>query len=99
MKRGKNKEPWAAADPSHGCIVCGSPYIHIHHVFYGTANRKLSEQYGYKIPLCQMHHTGPEGIHFKRELDLFWKKAAQVDFESKFGTRDDFRKTFGRSYL
>ena len=96
MKRGK--KPWA---PGLGdtCVVCGSPNIELHHVIYGTANRALSESFGYVIPLCREHHTGKCGIHFDKVLDLHWKQEAQRDFERRHGTREDFIKVFGRNYL
>ena len=31
------------------CFVCGTNLnLHSHHIFFGTANRKLSEKYGMK---------------------------------------------------
>lgn len=80
------------------CIVCGKP-AERHHIFFGTANRRKSEQYGYVIPLCPEHHRGNKGIHFDREFDLSIKRIAQRDFEKRFGSRDDFRREFGKSYL
>lgn len=81
------------------CVVCGRPGADRHHIFFGTANRKKSEQYGYVIGLCREHHTGAHGIHFDREFDLSVKRIAQKNFEKRFGTRDDFRREFGKSYL
>ncbi len=81
------------------CIVCGAPNAERHHIFFGTANRRKSEQYGYVIPLCAEHHRGNKGIHFDREFDLKVKRIAQKDFEKRFGSRDDFRREFGKSYL
>ena len=53
------------------CLVCGTPYnLHSHHLFSGTANRKLSEQYGLKVWLCAHHHNmSNEGVHFNKKLD------------------------------
>ena len=28
------------------CFFCKSPYVHKHHIFYGTANRRLSDEDG-----------------------------------------------------
>lgn len=81
------------------CMICGLPYVEHHHIFYGTANRKISDRYGYIIPLCKRHHTGDEGVHFNRKLDLELKEMAQKHFEQHYGTREDFIKTFGRNYL
>lgn len=81
------------------CFVCGSPYVQIHHIFYGTANRKISDRYGYVLPLCQEHHTGQTGVHFNKDMDLHFKRLAQEHYEANHGTREDFRREFGKSYL
>ena len=81
------------------CYVCGSPYVQIHHILYGVANRKISDKYGYIVPLCIDHHTGNNGVHFKKPLDLHLKKKAQKHFEANYGTREAFIKVFGKSYL
>ena len=81
------------------CFVCGSPYVEIHHVIYGTANRKLSDKYGLVVPLCKEHHTGRTGVHFKHDLDIHLKKLAQEKFEALYGANTSFREIFGRNYL
>lgn len=85
---------------SNVCLVCGSPYIEIHHVFFGTANRRLSDRYGYVVPLCPTHHReGAYSAHKSRELDMEYKCMAQRHFEEHNGSREDFIRIFGRSYL
>ena len=81
------------------CCVCGNPHTEEHHIFFGTANRKLSDKYGYVVRLCPEHHRGNCGVHFNRELDLHLKRLGQAHFEENHGTREDFIRTFGRSYL
>ena len=82
------------------CYACGNPHVHIHHVFFGTANRKLSDKYGYVVPLCPRHHNmSMDGVHFNKTFDNTLKWAAQRHFEANHGTRDEFIKIFGRSYL
>lgn len=81
------------------CMVCGSPYVQIHHVMYGTANRKLSEKYKLKVPLCQEHHTGNAGVHFNRSFDMKLKKLAQERFEAVYGAEKHFTEVFGKNYL
>ena len=74
-------------------------YIGIINVFYGTANRKLSEKYGCWIYLCAYHHNmSDEGIHFNKELDLKIKKLCQEVFEQN-GSREEFMRIFGKNYL
>lgn len=82
------------------CIVCNSPYVHIHHVFFGVANRPISDKYGYVLPLCQEHHTGSvQSPHRDRKTDLSYKRMAQEHFEANKGNRAMFIQLFGRSYL
>lgn len=81
------------------CYLTGSPYVHRHHIF-GASNRKRSEKYGFIVPLHpELHNMSNEGVHFNKELDLKFKRMAQKDFEENHGTREDFIKEFGRSYL
>ncbi len=85
-------------DDMEHCVCCGKEMIQIHHIFYGTANRKLSDQDGYVIPLCHNHHTGKEGIHFNKDMDEYWKQIAQKHYE-KHHSRQAFIKRYGRSWL
>ena len=80
------------------CILCGRPKEHIHEIIYGK-NRLNSIKYNFVIPLCANHHTGKDGIHFSKELDLYYKRLCQIYFENNLGDRTDFIKIFGRSYL
>lgn len=81
------------------CAICGSPYVEVHHAIHGTANRKIADKYGLTIPLCHEHHLGALGPHLNRTVDLTYIKAAQRAFESKVGTREEFRSLFGKSWL
>lgn len=81
------------------CYICGAPREHIHHIFYGTANRKQSDKHDMIIPLCHRCHNGSNnGIHFNSALDNTIKKLAQSKFEET-GTREEFRAIFGKSWL
>lgn len=73
--------------------------IQEHHVFFGTANRKLSEKYGLKVYLCIYHHTGgPEAVHQNARNAEILKRDAQQIFE-KTHTREEFMEIFGRNWL
>lgn len=86
-------------DPYMTCLVCGSPYIEMHHVFYGTANRSVSDKYGYVVPLCNYHHTGADGVHGgNKSLDDYLKRMMQERFEQTY-SRERFIEEFGKSYL
>lgn len=83
------------------CYVCGTTQnLHDHHIFYGVSNRKQSERYGLKVWLCGDHHNLSNwGVHFNKALDLHLKQLGQQYFESNFGSRENFREVFGKSYL
>lgn len=82
------------------CWICGTTInLQKHHVFYGTANRRLSEKWGCWVWLCGKHHTGIVGVHFSPDLDLKLKQFTQECFEAICGTRQDFRAIFGKSFL
>lgn len=85
----------------HECYVCGQVYdLHRHHIFYGTANRRLSENYGCWCWLCGWHHNLSDvGVHFNKKLDLRLKKVCQEAWEREYGGRSDFIAVFGRSWL
>ena len=83
------------------CIVCHMTFrLHKHHIFYGTANRKLSDEYGCWCYLCQRHHNASDkGVHFNKTFDMRLKQECQRKWEETYGTREDFIKVFGKSYL
>lgn len=84
------------------CYVCGTTAnIHIHHIIYGTANRRQSDKYGLTVPLCAHHHVGDFGVHGSkgRDLDQTLKETAQKVWEREIGTREEFREVFGKSFL
>ena len=83
------------------CLVCGTTYnLHKHHIYGGNGRRDKSEKYGCWVYLCFRHHNGAGvGVHFNKALDLRLKQDCQKEWENQFGSRDDFIKTFGRSYL
>lgn len=82
------------------CYVCGTEQcLHMHHIFYGMANRRLSDRYGLTVWLCGMHHNlSNEGVHFNKDLDLQIKQVGQRAFERNH-TREEFMQIFGKNYL
>jgi len=81
------------------CFICGTTQnLHVHHIFFGVSNRKLSDKHGMWVYLCLEHHTGNTGVHRNRLADLNLKMRAQAEFE-KDHTREEFRQIFGKSYL
>lgn len=84
------------------CLVCGAVgNTHIHEVFYGTANRKLSIKYGLCVNLCTRHHNEPpQGVHHNKTLDKKLKSFGQKKAMEHYGwTVDEFRKIFGKNHL
>ena len=82
---------------SKECLVCGSPYVEDHHIFFGPL-RKVAEKYGLKVWLCPEHHKGNDGPHLNRAFDIALKKAAQREF-LKTHTMAEWMEEFGRNYL
>ena len=81
------------------CIYTGSPYVERHHI-YGGFNRKKSEKYGFVVPLRpDLHPNGAMVGKNASEIDLNLKQMSQRYFEEHYGTRDDFRRIFGKSVL
>lgn len=83
------------------CYKCKTIYgLHEHHIFSGTANRKLSEQYGLKVWLCGKHHNlSNAGIHFDRDFELEVKRMTQEKAMQFYGwSEQEFIKIFGKSY-
>lgn len=83
------------------CYFCHTTQnLECHHIFFGTANRRISEFRGFKVWLCNRHHTGgPDAVHRNRESDLCLKEMAQFYYEENVGSRESFIAEFGKSYL
>ena len=84
------------------CAVCGKEHgLHKHHVFYGTANRQLSEEDGMVVYLCpDCHEHGARAVHRNHETDVALKQAAQrVWMADREADEDAFRARYGRSWL
>ena len=102
------KKLWSIfTDNMNRCIFTGyedpvgTPYPRIerHHVF-GGYNRSRSEEYGYIAPLlAELHPNGAKAPKEWQEIDEHLKKACQQHYEENHGTREDFIREFGRSYL
>jgi len=85
------------------CFECMSySNLEVHHIFFGTANRKLSEQDGLKVWLCYNHHRGTKGVHGKEghTLDMYLKSIAQITYMQKYNkTKEEFIQRYGKNYL
>ena len=95
------------------CSFCGKPVEAEHHLIFGSALRKLSEEDGLKLPICsECHNMGRlvERIHDNPMAEKLSKMLGQLAWEKQYyknllGKTDDpareaFRKRyFNRSYL
>lgn len=84
------------------CLICGSTYnTHIHEVYYGRANRRLSIEYGLCVRLCPRHHNeGDASVHSNKVLDNKLKANVQNIAMKHYGwTEQDFIRIFGKSYI
>ena len=83
------------------CLICGTQErLHKHHIYFGTANRQKAEEDGAWCYLCYWHHNGSNSaVHYNRQLDLNLKRHAQRQWELIYGTREEFIKRYGKSYL
>lgn len=81
------------------CWFCGARVmLEEHHIFAGTANRKISEKYGLKVWLCHRHHTGTDGAQYDPDLNLLLKQEAQKAFEVHH-TRREWMDLIRKNYL
>lgn len=82
------------------CLFCFANNPEMHHIFFGTSNRAVSDKHGLLVPLCHKHHrTDVNSPHRNRIIDLALKCWAQSTYEKEIGDRDSFRREFGKSYL
>lgn len=73
-------------------------YTEEHHVIYGTANRRLSTQFGLQVYLCKNHHTnGKEAVHNNAEIRNMLCIKAQDEFEKRYPELE-WMKIFGKSW-
>lgn len=87
------------------CFLCsrngsGDP-LEEHHIFGGNPGRRLSEEDGLKVYLCgsRCHRLGKDSAHQSRETRRFLQHIGQEAWEKKYGTREQFRARYGKSYL
>ena len=79
------------------CFVpdCGCKATDCHHIYEGR-NKRKSEKYNLMIPLCHVHHSM---LHNNQDMNDYFKRLGQIEFEAKLGTREQFIRIIGRNYL
>lgn len=100
MAKKKKKDKPSVLQREKECFFCHTTVgLENHHVF-GASSRDRSGELGYTVWLCHNHHNEPPlGVHHCRERREIIKRLAQKHYEQNVGTRDDFRRDFGKSYL
>ena len=96
------KRLWSAfTDDMDRCFITHRYGVERHHIIGKTkGNKELCEKYGYIVPLIpRLHPNGAWADAEGRALDIPLKQMAQRHFELHYGTREDFIKLFGKSYL
>ena len=79
------------------CYLCGrTDSLHAHHCLHGVANRKLADQDGLIVWLCVDCHTN---LHQRGWHDRELKQLAESVWIKHYGTEEEFRKRYGKSYL
>ena len=84
------------------CFYCGQPAECQHHLIFGRGLRKLADEDGLIIPSCNKHHNMgkiDERVHENPMAEKLSKMLGQVIWEKHHGTRKEFMKRYGQSYL
>lgn len=78
------------------CYLCGRrDGLEVHHCIHGTANRRLSDKDGLTVYLCRDCHRD---LHDKGLNDDYLKAVAQNAWCAKYGSREDFRRRYGKTF-
>ena len=84
-------------DESEQCYICGRMYgLEKHHCIHGNGRRQLADEDGLIVYLCFECHRK---LHDKGWHDHDLQFVAQVYYEAKIGTREQFRERYGKSYI
>lgn len=80
------------------CLLTGgTDNLERHHMLFGTANRNKCEVDGL---WCWLTHTKHQEIHNQDvESKRYLQELAQKTYEKEIGTREQFIKRYGKSYL
>lgn len=83
------------------CIVTGAVSgLDVHHVYPGNPNRRISDENGFWVYLRHDVHMALHArMHPFDQLMDELKVACQEAFEGMGGTREEFMRLIGRSYL
>jgi hypothetical protein len=75
----------------------------LHHIYPGSAKRKISDENGFWVWLTAEWHNGDSRIcvhsHTNEGLDLQLKQECQREYERRGHSREEFINLIGKSYL
>ena len=84
------------------CYLTGSPNnLDCHHIFFGNANRRISDENGFWVWLRHDYHIADsvnKTPHNDKSIDEYLKKKCQEKFEETH-SREEFMALVGRNYL
>lgn len=67
------------------CIICGKPTTTQHHFIEGTANRKVSERFGIKAPVCdECHNMTKDSVHLNPKMQAMGHIIGQLAYEKRY---------------
>lgn len=83
------------------CEICGKPGAEQHHLVFGAANRKLSDEDALVMDVCREHH---EFFHKNATVSriigqLMYERNKCAEGYGVDAARQSFRIRYGKSYL
>lgn len=89
------------------CYLCKLYYgqynyraLEPHHTLNGIGKRNYADELGLWIWLCPYHHRlGKDAVHNDMDIRRKLKEISQAYYEIHIGSRQEFIKLFGKSYL
>ena len=86
-------------DAQERCYFCGKTVgLERHHIFAGTANRRISDRIGAWVYLCHDCHTGKHGAQYDPAKGLMLKQEAQRAYEQTH-SHAEWMELFRKNYL
>jgi len=94
------RKPSILQDVKECYITSRIDNLHPHHIFFGTGNRKVSDNNGFWVWLTGEYHNQNSRIdvHHNKKLNLKLKRECQARYEETH-SREDFIKLIGKNYL
>lgn len=87
------------------CYKCGAwTYTEEHHVFHGTANRKIADREGLTVYVCRkchelIHRNVEEDLKLEREAQGVWEEHYMEQGHTAEEARAEFMRLFGKNYI